>query len=521
MEKINNNKNWYDAIIIGAGNGGLTAALTLAKMDKKVLLVEQNNTPGGFASSFVRGRFEFEVSAHEISDLGVNGKQLGFLGKLFKELELDIEWIEIKDAFKMTLFDENFRTKKEYTMPTGVQNFTNKLEEYIPGSSIIVSKCMKLFEEFKLAIEYLESSKGKPEIKKLKKDFPNFLLYGSYSCQQAYEKLNVPKNIQDLLNLYWPYLGGTPEEISFVFYGIVMHEYLEYGAYIPKNRSHEISMAFLKKINENNGKILLKTKVENIIIENNQVKGIKTSNGTFYSNHIISNVSPKVVYRDLIENSLVPKKATQLINTQKLSPQGFCVYLGLNKSVDELGIKDYSNFFTPTLDASVLINQRKEIKDAPDNVIVLALDVVNPEISNPGTSMLTFTSLYYKNEFDAIEKSSDYFKMKNEIASKYIDFYEKVSGIKIRDSIEEIEVATPITFSHYTGVLNGSIYGFKQSPNLDSVIARAQNLDDVVFIKGLRFCGSFSFRGHGFNTTYISGNIIAKKTYEDMMEGNK
>jgi prolycopene isomerase len=47
----------YDAVVIGAGNGGLTAALTLTKKGLKVLLWERHNIPGGCATSFVRGRF--------------------------------------------------------------------------------------------------------------------------------------------------------------------------------------------------------------------------------------------------------------------------------------------------------------------------------------------------------------------------------------------------------------------------------------------------------------------------------
>lgn len=56
----------YDAVVIGAGNGGLTAAARLAKEGKRVALLEQHNMPGGFATSFVRGRFEFEPSLHEL-----------------------------------------------------------------------------------------------------------------------------------------------------------------------------------------------------------------------------------------------------------------------------------------------------------------------------------------------------------------------------------------------------------------------------------------------------------------------
>ena len=47
----------YDAVVIGAGNGGLTAAVRLAQGGAKTLLVEKHNLPGGFATSFRRGRF--------------------------------------------------------------------------------------------------------------------------------------------------------------------------------------------------------------------------------------------------------------------------------------------------------------------------------------------------------------------------------------------------------------------------------------------------------------------------------
>ena len=60
----------FDAIVIGAGNGGLVAALTLQKQGKKVLLLEKGRVPGGFATSFIRGRFEFEASLHELCEYG-------------------------------------------------------------------------------------------------------------------------------------------------------------------------------------------------------------------------------------------------------------------------------------------------------------------------------------------------------------------------------------------------------------------------------------------------------------------
>ncbi len=59
----------YDAIIIGAGLGGLIAGAKLSKGGKKVLLIEQHSVPGGCATSFKRGDFTMEVGLHEMDGL--------------------------------------------------------------------------------------------------------------------------------------------------------------------------------------------------------------------------------------------------------------------------------------------------------------------------------------------------------------------------------------------------------------------------------------------------------------------
>ena len=68
----------YDAVVIGAGNGGLVAAVRLLQGGAKVLVVEKHNLPGGFATSFRRGRFEFEASLHELNDFGPRRRQGAF-----------------------------------------------------------------------------------------------------------------------------------------------------------------------------------------------------------------------------------------------------------------------------------------------------------------------------------------------------------------------------------------------------------------------------------------------------------
>ena len=57
--------NEFDAIIIGSGLGGLSCAAAFARQGFKVLVLEQHDKAGGYATSFKRpGGFEFDVSLH-------------------------------------------------------------------------------------------------------------------------------------------------------------------------------------------------------------------------------------------------------------------------------------------------------------------------------------------------------------------------------------------------------------------------------------------------------------------------
>ena len=90
----------YDVIVIGSGNGGLTAAIRVLQAGRSCLLVEKHNLPGGFATSFKRGRFEFEASLHELNDFG-SAQDPGDIRTLFRSLGVEdkIVWIRIPEAY--------------------------------------------------------------------------------------------------------------------------------------------------------------------------------------------------------------------------------------------------------------------------------------------------------------------------------------------------------------------------------------------------------------------------------------
>ena len=54
----------HDAIVIGSGAGGLSAALKLARSDFSVLLLESMSAFGGYLNPFRRGGYMFDTGLH-------------------------------------------------------------------------------------------------------------------------------------------------------------------------------------------------------------------------------------------------------------------------------------------------------------------------------------------------------------------------------------------------------------------------------------------------------------------------
>lgn len=504
----------YDSIIVGAGNAGLMAALNIAKNGKNVLILESNSMPGGLATSFVRGRFEFEASLRELNDFGSETNK-GDIRSLFDKFDLNesIEWVELPEAYKII---KTNNPKEEYVIPFGIDEFIKKMEEIEEGSKDKVSEFFELAKEVYNGVSYIKNNGYDYDY--LKSNYPIFVNTASYSVDEVFKKLKLPKKIEDIIKSYWIYFGVSSINMNFAQYIYFFYQYINMKGYVPKNRSQEISNAIESKIIGYGGRIYYNETVNKILVENNEVCGVTTKKGNIYkSKHVIVNSSPLNVYSTMLDN--VPSFALKLTNSRKLGAKAITVYLGLNKSASELGIKNYMYLVYNDLDSNIESEKMKSIDS--NTIIVTCLNNAVSDASVEGTAILTITALYFDNPFDKVLNEEIYYSFKEKIANKLINRLETALGVNIKENIEEIEISTPITYSKYNSSPDGCIYGYTMN-NFDSSLSRMSNKNEDNVIKGLRLCGSYSYYGHGYDNTYLNGYEISNMTLKDIeMDGEK
>ncbi len=501
----------YDAVVIGAGNGGLVAAIRLLQGGARVIVVEKHNIPGGFATSFRRGRFEFEASLHELNDFGT-AENAGDVRVLFDELGVTdkIEWLQIPEAYRVISREE----KLDATMPFGVRAFIDKMESYVPGSRKSMERFFTLAENIHAAQAYSNSVNGNTDSKIMVSKYGNFVRTGSYSVNEVLKAIGMPKKARDILNAYWCYLGAHCDDLSFIHYASMVYRYITKGAAMPKMRSHEISLALAERIRELGGQIWFNTEAVRIITDEKDggISGVVLKDGKeIATRHVVANCSPHVVYGKMLDK--VPEKAVRALNARKFAGRGFTMFLGLNKSADELGIQNHNYFLYDTMDT---VKQYEIMKNIDTNTVqaTVCLNRAYPECSPDGTCMMYFTTLYMSDDWGNV-KAENYFSTKEKAARIMIERFEKDTGAKIYDSIEEISVATPMTYARYCGHPEGVIYGY-ESQYWDGLTPRLLMMKEDYITRGLRFAGGYSMRLSGYSSAYFSGDISGRQTVGDI-----
>jgi len=492
----------YDVVVIGAGNGGLTAACSLAQRGVKTLLLERHNVPGGCATSFCRGRFEFEVALHQLSGLGSAekpGPLRHTLGKLGVVDEL--EWVEMENLYRLLVSDDldiTLKADREATIQT--------LQEKFPAEKDNITAYFDLVYQFCVELITIYSSR---DMDATPEKYPVYFEYAFMETQKVLDKFFTDPLLKMAVSIYWGYTGLPPTKQPFSDMAMLLFSYLELKPYHLKGGSQALSAAILEKFLQSGGEVRFNCGARKILIEDGRVTGVVTEHGeTITTSYIVSNASTVSVYTEMIEPEHVPAEELKKLGGSTVGPSSITLYIGLDCEPREVGINETTNFLCTSTDMEAAFTASWDLDSRDDFTLVSCYNISDPDISPPGTSQVCIVDLKYGEPWLSIPPHQ-YFELKDKVASQILDRIEHhFPGF--REHIEEIEVATPITHMRFLGTPGGAIYGFDQYAKDTNIFTPPGSL-----IKGLYFAGAWAGMG-GFQPTLTSGTMAARQILKDI-----
>lgn len=497
----------YDVIVVGSGNSGLVSAVSLLNNKRKVLLLDTNNNIGGFNKGLVSGRFEFETSIHNL--------YLKESEKVKNSLNEILDKCSIKDKVKFSSLNEVCKVitpDKNFTIPFGIENYIKMVEGIVPGSEEHLMTFFELAKECREALDYVVHNKDYLDYEHIKEYYNNFMRVSPYSVSKVLDAIGMPLAVQEIINSLWIYFGSTETELSFVEYAVFLLNVVEYGIQVPEERSYSISMMLANSFLERGGELRLNSKVVNLILDDDKVNGVRLEDGTvIYADKVIVNSSLTNVYTKLVKAEDVPRAAIKNLQRRELGFKLFSVHLGLNRSVEELGLDKYTYVLYSGLDSDAESTKMEQFY--PDNQVAVVHNNGVKDISPAGTCMITLNTMFMTDCFSDIVSEDNYYNIVQSMALNLIKSFERKVKVAIKEYIEEIEIVTPLDNIKVGDYPDGSVFGYKLK-GYDNLLPKILNSPNEQYIKGLYVCGGFDGDIYGYSSSLVSGmnvGIEAKK----------
>jgi phytoene dehydrogenase-like protein len=309
----------YDAVVIGAGIGGLVAANLLARGGLSVLVVEQHYMVGGYCSIFRRDGFTFDASTHFYPLVGNPETEPG---RLLADLGVAVRWLQMDPVDVFHLPDG-----ARFEVPTDFATYQARLHAAFPDAVQGLGEFFAAAREANTAglLGYFRGQRS-----------ARLERWENWTVRDALDRFIPDSRLRLLLTADCPHWGSPPCRTSFVFDSMLRLAYF-LGNYYPEGSSQAFTDDLARCLEERGGEILTSTAALRILTAAGRAEGveIETTRGalsgrrTVRCDQVIANGDLRHTLGDLLGGA--PEATAALRATAGMRPSFPCflTHLGL------------------------------------------------------------------------------------------------------------------------------------------------------------------------------------------------
>ena len=498
----------YDAIVIGAGLGGLAAAASLARARQRVLVLEHHSVPGGYAHEFRRGKYRFEVALHALDGASPGGWGYDALRAT-----------GVYDRLRLRRLDPFYAYRArglEITAQADILAYESELIGHFPqqamGIRALFDAALRVFQQIRRLQQ--DQLAGRITDEQIPTLYPDALAAMSQTLAEFVGGYVDDPAVLGAFSALWGYFGLPPTQLSAATFLLAWASYHQYGAYYPEGGSMALSRALEAVIKENQGEVRYGQTVTRIGMANGRAATVETAKGLVAaSSAVVANSNAPDTLLKLVGRAHLPADLTLRLAEMTHSLSCAVVYLGLDRNWALEGWPHHGCYVSATNDpeadyASALAGDWERVFVGITNNSVL--DTPAPA-GGSVMSLFALAPMDYRNQwgtgdnFDGYGRNPQYLALKDQMEQTLLARAERfLPGLGA--SIVYKETSTPLTNVRYSLNPNGAIYGFAQT--VEQTVAG--RLSARTPIENLFLAGAWTNPGGGMSAAMLSGVEAAR-----------
>jgi all-trans-retinol 13,14-reductase len=331
----------FDVIVIGSGMGGMTTATALARLDYKVLLLEQAQTIGGLTHAFSRNGFTWDVGLHYCGTFGHDQPA----GRIVDWLSGGtIEFQSVGSVYDILHFPDGF----EISVACPAAAYKMELKDHFPDSVTEIDAYFEALQSAEEALRMVAAERSMPDPFRAAHRWWNEKKIQRWCGRTTGEVITdivTDPKLAAVLSAQWGTYGGKPTEASFAVHATVTSHYLD-GAGYPVGGAAAIAKGLVPVIEAAGGSARAGTPVSEILIEDGKAVGVRTSTGEEYRAPIIvSAAGAGETVKRLLPEKIGEQEWAREIAGFKPSICHFDMFLGFEGEIARYGATRSNHWF--------------------------------------------------------------------------------------------------------------------------------------------------------------------------------